>query len=90
MSEQNNQGPDDWADQQYVVNEAASVLEELREYLIIAEGEGGLSLHGMATIQASLMILREILLERYGLMKKPLLDMDVEDFMEFVVNEANQ
>lgn len=84
------QGPDYWADQQYVANEAASILEGLKEYLMISEQEGGLSLHGMATIQASLSLLREILLDRYGLTKKPLLDMDVEDFMEFVINEANQ
>jgi hypothetical protein len=80
----------DWVDQQYMANEAVKVLEGLNEYLTVAQYEGGLSLHGMATIQASLTMLREVILNAYGLSKEDLLITDYDDFVEFVVSEANE
>ncbi len=71
----------DWIDQQYVANEAASILEKLLE-----EPE----LENKQIIQASLTMLREVILNQYGLSKEDLLITDYDDFVEFVVNEANQ
>ena len=71
---------DYWADQQYVANEAASILEKLAE-------DPGLEEHQI--IQASLTMLREMILNHYGLLKETLVATDVDDFVEFVVNEAN-
>jgi len=76
MEEQN-----DWIDQQYVANEAASILEKLAE-----EPELG----NKQIIQASLTMLREVILNQYGLSKEDLLSTDYDDFVEFVVNEANE
>jgi hypothetical protein len=71
----------DWVDQQYVANEAASILEKLID---------DPSLENMATVQASLTMLREVILNAYGLSKEDLLITDYDDFVEFVVNEANE
>lgn len=71
--------PDYWADQQYVANEAANILEKLAEEV----GEHPI-------LQASLTMLREMILNHYGLLKDTLVTTDVDDFVEFVVNEANQ
>ena len=71
---------DYWADQQYVANEAANILEKLAE-------DSGLEEHQI--IQASLTMLREMVLNHYGLLKDTLVATDVDDFVEFVVNEAN-
>ena len=76
MEEQN-----DWIDQQYVANEAASILEKLLE-----EPE----LENKQIIQASLTMLREVILNQYGLSKEDLLTTDYDDFVEFIVNEANE
>ena len=71
----------DWIDQQYVANEAASILEKLLE-----EPE----LENKQIIQASLTMLREVILNQYGLSKEDLLTTDYDDFVEFIVNEANE
>jgi hypothetical protein len=71
----------DWIDQQYVANEAASILEKLAE-----EPELG----NKQIIQAALTMLREVVLNQYGLSKEDLLSTDYDDFVEFVVNEANE
>ena len=71
----------DWIDQQYVANEAASILEKLAE-------DPGLEEHQI--IQASLTMLREMILNHYGLLKETLVATDVDDFVEFIVNEANE
>jgi hypothetical protein len=75
------ESPDYWVDQQYVANEAASILERLAE-------DPGLEEHQI--IQASLTMLREMILNHYGLLKDTLVATDVDDFVEFVVNEANE
>ncbi len=72
---------DNWIDQQYVANEAASILEKLAE-----EPELG----NRQIIQAALTMLREVVLNQYGLSKEDLLSTDYDDFVEFVVNEANE
>jgi hypothetical protein len=72
---------DNWIDQQYVANEAASILEKLAE-----EPELG----NKQIIQAALTMLREVVLNQYGLSKEDLLGTDYDDFVEFVVNEANE
>lgn len=71
----------EWADQQYVANEAADILEKVVE---------GLPEEGQEIIQAALTMLREVILNQYGLSKEDLLATDYDDFVEFVVNEANQ
>jgi hypothetical protein len=76
MKEQN-----DWIDQQYVANEAASILEKLAEEPELGNKE---------IIQAALTMLREVILNQYGLSKEDLLSTDYDDFVEFVVNEANE
>ena len=73
-----------WADQQYVANEAANILGRL------AEDNEFTRLQNKPTIEASLTLLREMLLDHYGLTKSPLLESDIDDFVEFVVNEANE
>jgi hypothetical protein len=75
------ENPDYWVDQQYVANEAANILEKMAE-------DPGLEEHQI--IQASLTMLREMVLNHYGLLKETLVATDVDDFVEFVVNEANQ
>ena len=75
MEEQN-----DWIDQQYVANEAASILEKLAEEPELGNKE---------IIQASLTLLREVILNQYGLLKESLLQTDMDDFVEFIVNEDN-
>lgn len=88
----------DWIDQQYVANEAAEELEKLITYLTAMQEkeyqspnyDGRPLIDGMATIQASLTMLREVILNQYGLSKEDLLITDYDDFVEFVVNEANQ
>ena len=72
---------DNWIDQQYVANEAASILEKLAE-----EPELG----NKQIIQAALTMLREVVLNQYGLSKEDLLGTDYDDFVEFIVNEANE
>lgn len=74
----------DWIDQQYVANEAASILERL------AEENEFTRLKNKPIIEASLTMLREVILNQYGLSKEDLLATDYDDFVEFVVNEANQ
>jgi len=37
-----------------------------------------------------LTMLREVILNQYGLSKEDLLSTDYDDFVEFVVNEANE
>ena len=89
---------DYWADQQYVANEAAEELEKLITYLAAVQEkeyqspnyDGRPLIDGMATIQASLTMLREMILNHYGLLKDTLVATDVDDFVEFVVNEANE
>ena len=71
----------DWIDQQYVANEAASILEKLAEEPELGNKE---------IIQAALTMLREVVLNQYGLSKEDLLSTDYDDFVEFVVNEANE
>ena len=71
---------DYWVDQQYVANEAASILEKLAE---------GPELGDKQIVQAALTMLREVVLNQYGLSKENLLSTDYDDFVEFVVNEAN-
>ena len=66
MNEEQN--PDSWADQQYVANEAANILERL------AEENEFTRLQNKPTIEASLTLLREMLLDHYGLTKSPLLE----------------
>jgi len=85
-------GQDRWADQQYIANEAANVLEKLIEGLEQIEQIG---LHAyVAThadiVEASLTMLREVILHEYGLTKSPLLQSDMDDFVEFVVHEGNK
>jgi len=72
---------DNWIDQQYVANEAASILEKLAEEPELGNKE---------IIQAALTMLREVVLNQYGLSKDDLLGTDYDDFVEFVVNEANE
>lgn len=74
----------DWIDQQYVANEAASILERL------AEENEFTRLKNKPIIEAALTMLREVILNQYGLSKEDLLTTDYDDFVEFVVNEANQ
>jgi len=75
----------DWIDQQYVANEAASILERLAEDPTLK-----MLLKEDLIIQSSLTMLREVILNQYGLSKEDLLTTDYDDFVEFVVNEANQ
>ena len=74
----------DWIDQQYVANEAASILERL------AEENEFTRLKNKPIIEAALTMLREVILNQYGLSKEDLLTTDYDDFVEFVVNEVNQ
>lgn len=74
----------DWIDQQYVANEAASILERLSE-----ENEFT-RLKNKPMIEAALTMLREVILNQYGLSKEDLLTTDYDDFVEFIVNEANE
>jgi len=71
----------EWADQQYVANEASNILEKMVEEM---------PEEGQEIIQASLTMLREVILNAYGLSKEDLLITDYDDFVEFVVNEANR
>ena len=85
-------GQDRWADQQYIANEAAAVLEELVEGLSQLERVG---LHAyVAThaniLEACLTLVREVILHEYGLSKSSLLQSDMDDFVEFVVHEGNK
>lgn len=88
----------EWADQQYVANEAAEELEKLITYLTAVQEkeyqhpdyDGIPSIQGMDIITAALTMLREVILNQYGLSKEDLLATDYDDFVEFVVNEANQ
>ena len=57
----------DWIDQQYVANEAASILERLSE-----ENEFT-RLKNKPMIEAALTMLREVILNQYGLSKEDLL-----------------
>lgn len=74
------ENPDYWVDQQYVANEAASILEKLAEEPELGDKQ---------IVQAALTMLREVVLNQYGLSKENLLSTDYDDFVEFVVNEAN-
>lgn len=74
----------DWVVQQTIALDAADILEKLTE-----ENEFT-RLRNKPTIEASLTLLREMLLDHYGLTKSPLFRSDIDDFVEFVVNEANQ
>jgi len=74
------ENPDHWVDQQYVANEAASILEKLAEEPELGDKQ---------IVQAALTMLREVVLNQYGLSKEDLLSTDYDDFVEFVVNEAN-
>lgn len=74
----------DWVVQQTIALDAADILEKL------AEENEFTRLRNKPTIEASLTLLREMLLDHYGLTKSPLFGSDIDDFVEFVVNEANQ
>lgn len=74
----------DWVVQQTIALDAADILEKL------AEENEFTRLRNKPTIEASLTLLREMLLDHYGLTKSPLFRSDIDDFVEFVVNEANQ
>jgi hypothetical protein len=81
-----------WAEQQHIANEAARVLEELVEGLGQIEQIG---LHAyVAThvnvVEAALTMMREVVLQEYGLSKEPMVQTDMDDFVEFVVHEGNK
>jgi hypothetical protein len=81
-----------WAEQQHIANEAANVLDKLVEGLGQIEQIG---LHAyVAThaniVEASLTMMREVILQEYGLSKEPIVRTDMDDFVEFVVHEGNK
>jgi len=81
-----------WAEQQHIANEAANVLDKLIETFEKLEQTG---LHEfLAThtniMEASLTMMREVVLQEYGLSKEPMVQTDMDDFVEFVVHEGNK
>jgi hypothetical protein len=83
---------DKWADQQYIANEAVNALDELISGLDQLEQIG---LHAFVAthssiLHASLTLVREVILQEYGLNRENLLASDIDDFVEFIVDEVNK
>jgi hypothetical protein len=83
---------DKWAEQQHIASEAANALDELISGLDQLEQIGlsaFIATHS-SIIHASLTLVREVVLQEYGLNREKLLASDIDDFVEFIVDEVNK
>lgn len=81
-----------WAEQQYIASEAANSLDKIIEGLEQIEQIGlsaFIATHS-SIIHASLTLVREVVLQEYGLNREKLLASDIDDFVEFIVDEVNK
>lgn len=81
-----------FANQRFIASEAATALDRMVIGLSELEQIG---LHAyVAThsslIQASMMLAREVILKYYGLTDDPMTEADMDDFVEYVVDEVNR
>jgi hypothetical protein len=81
-----------FVEQQFIASEAAVALDKMVAGLGELEQIG---LHAyVAThsdlIQASMMLAREVILKYYGLTDDPMTEADMDDFVEYVVDEVNR
>jgi len=81
-----------FVEQQFIASEAAVALDKMVAGLSELEQIG---LHAyVAThsdlIQASMMLAREVILKYYGLTDDPMTEADMDDFVEYVVDEVNR
>lgn len=79
-------------EQRFIASEAAAALDKMIVSLNEIEQIG---LHAyVAThsdlIQASMMLAREVILKCYGLTDDPMTEADMDDFVEYVVDEVNR
>ena len=81
-----------YAEQTFIASEAVIALDKMLEGMSQLEQIG---LHAyVATHQdilmAALTLSKEVIMRYYGLTDDPMTDHDVDDFVEFIVDEANR
>lgn len=81
-----------YAEQKFIASEAVVALDKMLEGLSQLEQIG---LHAyVAThsnvLMAALTMSKEVIMRFYGLTDDPMTDHDVDDFVEFIVDEVNR
>lgn len=81
-----------FAEQQYIASEAVVALDKMIEGMMELEQIG---LHAyVAThsnvLMAALTMSKEVIMRFYGLTEDPMTGHDVDDFVEFIVDEVNR
>lgn len=81
-----------FVEQQFIAGEAVVALDKMIEGMTQLEQIG---LHAyVAThsdiLMAALTMSKEVIMRFYGLTDDPMTDHDVDDFVEFIVNEVNR
>lgn len=81
-----------YVEQQFIASEAAVELDKLAECLNGIE-QVALFMYiskNRDTLMAAVTMMREVILKYYGLTDDPIVDIDMDDFVEFIVDEANK
>lgn len=81
-----------YVEQQFIASEAAVELDKLAECLNGIE-QVALFMYiskNRDTLMAAVTMMREVILKYYGLTDDPIIDIDMDDFVEFIVGEGNR
>ncbi len=81
-----------YVEQQFIAGEAAAELDKLVQGLNDVE-QIALFMYissNLNTLLAAVTMMREVILKYYGLTDDPIVDIDMDDFVEFIVDEANK
>lgn len=81
-----------YVEQQFIAGEAAAELDKLVQGLNDIE-QIALFMYissNLNTLLAAVTMMREVILKYYGLTDDPIVDIDMDDFVEFIVDEANK
>lgn len=79
-------------EQQFIAGEAAAELDKLAECLNDVE-QIALFMYissNRNTLMAAVTMMREVVLKYYGLTDDPIVDIDMDDFVEYILDEANK
>lgn len=79
-------------EQQFIAGEAAAELDKLVQGLNDVE-QMALFMYissNQNMLLAAVTMMREVILKYYGLTDDPIVDIDMDDFVEYVLDEANK
>jgi hypothetical protein len=79
----------EWAEQQYIAHEAMNQLTALRDKFEEVGEVKGIDAKELTMMLSTFDCMVDIIGSQYGLEKEKFLETDMDDYVEFIVNEGN-